>query len=178
VRAVLLAGWAVLQSAVAWLVGLPLDLLGLLVVPFAILFGHNQVDITGTRIIYSAPKWLWLWGNQQDGYDPRDEDIPYQYAEWRREFGIKKYPRLRQFILRYLWAAWRNKTSNVRFLGLVVPKKPIKKIVGKNYVITTSGWLTHWLWTRKKSWTAFGARLDKGWTKYGTNFAMRLRGTG
>lgn len=155
---------AVASTIVYWATTLPLDIIGAAVaVPLAILFGKEQPDITGTKTIYSAPKWLWLWGNQQDGYDP----------EWAVQTIYKGWSKFRR---RYSWAAWRNRTSNLRFLGLFKPTKPIQEIRGKTWHVQWSGWLTEWFWDHpsKSKFTKFGARLGPEWTKEGTNFAFRL----
>lgn len=155
------AAWAVVQASVINLAQVPLDVLGAVVVPFAIWFGHDQPDITGTKTIFSAPKWLWLWGNQQEGYDAPK--------------SLELHPTMGAFKRRWLWAAWRNRTSNFRFLGWFKPTKPVKVLSGGNWKITTSGMLAHWLWDHpeKKKFTAFGARIDKEWSAYGANFAWR-----
>jgi hypothetical protein len=167
--------WCILTSTAYQVLTLPLDILGAVVVPFAILFGHNQPDITGTKTIYSAPKWLWLWGNQQDGYDP----------EWAVNTIYKGWP---VFLRRYSWAAWRNKSSNKRFILWLHPAPEPERIgfiQGRNWWICWQGWAHNWQWVRKKSWTEIGWRYEPkdaqgvaetDWRQYGCGVAFRLRG--
>lgn len=157
---ILKKAWATVSALAWWVVTLPLDIIGAVVVPFAIWFGHEQDDITGTKKIFSAPKCLWLWGNQQEGYDP----------PWAMETLYKGWGTFRR---RYSWAAWRNRTSNLRFLGFlkVDPTKVKVTKQGNHTIWQYKGWVL-WEWLRKKRYSKLGLRMTQDWTAKGTNFAV------
>jgi len=161
IKVILKALAGIVQAAVWWAVSLPLGILGLAVVPLAIKYGKVQKDITGTKNIFSAPRWLWLWGNQQEGYDSPK--------------SLALHPNMSTFKRRWLWAAWRNKTSNLRFIGLfkVDPSK-VKSETKGNHTVSSYKWMCCWEWRRKTRFTKLGARLTQDWARYGTNFAVDL----
>lgn len=115
--------WALLTFITYQAAATVLWVIGLVAVPVAILFRQQQLSpITGLPIV-NAPRWLWLWGNDEDGLDP----LWYQQANpnwgpWRRMFA---------------WTAWRNSVNNLRFVpGLTV--KPRADLI--EFVTWSSGW--------------------------------------
>ncbi len=94
---------AVVSALVYWLATIPLALLGFVVVPFAIWFGVTRPSQLAGKPIFTAPGFLSLWGNEQDGFDP----------QWAVDTIYKGWP---TFWRRYSWAAWRNKVRNLCFV--------------------------------------------------------------
>jgi hypothetical protein len=124
--------------------------------------------------ILTAPKWLHILGNEQEGYDS--------------PFAKSLHPTWKPFIRRFVWAAWRNKTSNVRFILWLHPAPEPERIgfiQGRNWWICWQGWAHNWQWVRSKSWTEIGWRYEPkdaqgvaetDWRQYGCGVAFRLRG--
>lgn len=168
--------WCILCAVAYQLITLPLDLLGFIVVPFAILFGvRRKSRIYPESEIYTAPDWLGLYGNEQDGYDP----------PWAVNTIYKGWP---TFWRRYSWAAWRNKSSNKRFITWLHPPPDPERIgfiQGRNWWICWQGWAHNWQWVRKDSWTEIGWRYEpkdaqgvqaNDWRRFGCGVAFRLNG--
>lgn len=174
--------WCVVSALVYYIVLLPLTLAGFFLVPIAFIFAEwRESRIYPGRHILAAPDWLFIYGNEQDGFIPEPSHIPAYYAEWRFRFARWLPDGVRTFILAYLWAAWRNKVSNIRFLGWPKIRSGDELEVvagGSNWYIIRSGWLMLWLWARPESrtFTQAGARIDKAWSKFGVNFTIRLNG--
>jgi hypothetical protein len=163
--------WAFFTFAVYQVLMIPLNLLGFIVVPFAIWFGRVQPSVFGTPI-FSAPRALWLWGNQQEGYDS--------------DFAKALYPGWSTFWRRYSWAAWRNKTNNVRFVKFFHPPPDPKRIqfkVRKRWILCwqgpfyrfeytwPSGALTTIGWRYKPS--DIGGLAEDDWRRFGCGFGAR-----
>jgi hypothetical protein len=173
-----LFAWAGVSTILYDLAVLPLDIIGLFVTPVGIVLSKRRPSqVYPDRVIRVPPRWLWLWGNEQDGYDPADSSIPIGYVLWRRRFFERNPTPFRRFILRYLWAAWRNKTNNFRFLGLFKPTKPIDTEFVGEWTISRSGALTlvYREWPEKRRFTKIGARITADWAHEGVNFAFRWK---
>lgn len=167
--------WCVVTATAYQILTLPMDLLGFVVVPFAIWFGVERPSrIYPDRTIFTAPDCLALYGNEQDGYDP----------PWAVESIYKGWP---TFWRRYSWAAWRNKSSNKRFALTWLHQPPDPERIrfvqfGPGTWLCWQGWRTNWHWTRAKSWTEIGWRYEpndaKGvladdWRRHGCGVAFR-----
>jgi len=148
--------WCILAAFLYKLATAPLKISGFLLVPVAIWFGRNQPDITGTRTIFSAPRWLFIYGNSQDGYDP-PWAIETLYAGWPT------------FWRRYSWAAWRNAIRNLPFVPALAflhkPKGELQwkqaRIGGVLVTLLWRGWLTELKWSKGNRFGDFGPRLDQ-----------------
>lgn len=137
--------WLFLADVVTLLLGLPL-------VAIAVFFPTPGFSVSDGRPIINAPKWLWLWGNDFDGYDG---DRRGWWAE-NTPFGWPVTSKR----ARWWWGAIRNPTNNMRMLDQfscpvakcsitysgqrVVEDKP--GIGGWQFVTATDG---------KKSWSGF-----------------------
>jgi hypothetical protein len=86
-----------------WVLLLPMWVLGLVLTPIGIIFAQKSVS----RGTLDPPRWLWLWGNDQEGYDPRWYQI-YR-AGWPRWFRM------------WEWAALRNSVNNIRYVPWLHP---------------------------------------------------------
>lgn len=166
--------WCILCAVAYQILTLPLDIMGFVLVPFAILFGVRRPSRITGREIFTAPAWLGVWGNEQDGFDP----------EWAVNSIYKGWP---VFWRRYSWAAWRNKSSNKRFYFTSWLHQPpdsdrIGFIEGDNWWLCWQGWAHNWQWFRKSSWTEIGWRYDPkdadftdptDWRQWGCGVAFR-----
>jgi hypothetical protein len=131
-----------------------LDVPGLLLVPIGIWFGGKSEADYGRR--FDPPRWLWLWGNDEEGYD-----APKSYT---------LYPGASDFWRRYQWAALRNRTDNLQFTWFCPPPVPGRVNVdylGNGGFICWQGW-RHYVWTPLgKS----GRAISFGWNYYPTDNA-------
>jgi hypothetical protein len=86
-----------------WVLLCPLWVVGLFLTPIGIIFAKKSA----TGDILNPPRWMWLWGNDQEGYDPRWYQI-YR-AGWPRWFRM------------WEWAALRNSVNNIRYVPWLNP---------------------------------------------------------
>jgi hypothetical protein len=71
-------------------------------VPLAIALRRPMRSPVNGNPIVNAPRWLWIWGNDEDGLDPIWYAVIHPtWGAWRRM---------------YTWAAIRNSVNNLRFL--------------------------------------------------------------
>jgi hypothetical protein len=132
--------------------------------------------ITPSLMIVTAPRWLHLWGNEQEGYD-----APKSFELW---------PKASTFKRRWLWAARRNPVGNLRFTmrWLHQPLRiPRVWACSSNlsWYIMGQGWRLGWFWDRpaKRSFTKIGFRYgpqpipdgQDDWRQFGTGLAWRPR---
>lgn len=148
---------AVILAAAYKLAFAPVAVLGAVLVPVAILFGVTRTSRLTGRTIFTAPDWLSVYGNEQDGYDP----------EWAVNTIYKGWP---TFLRRYSWAAWRNKVRNLPFVPslawLHVPPTEDIKVTswtkGRLSVeIHESGWMVELKASYKDRFLDIGPRLDQ-----------------
>lgn len=98
------------------LLWLPLFILGWATVPIAYVFRRTMISpYTGKRIV-NAPRWLWIWGNDEDGILPRDDHF---YTIEKRALGWS------DFHIAYRWAAERNNVDNLKYVRYINPPNPI-----------------------------------------------------
>lgn len=119
------------ETAVWWSINLPLFLLGLVLVPFAIWFRVVQRGPITDRLIANAPRWLWLWGNDEDGLAADWYD--QQHQDWS------------PFRVMYTWSALRNSVNNLRFVPVLSPKLNPAQIgwwhsKSGNVIVCWQGW--------------------------------------
>jgi len=106
--------WAALTWVTYQVAVIPLWLLGWIATPLAIRYGQwERSPITGAWI-YNAPRWLWLWGNDEDGLDP----AWYQLAN----------PTWGPFKRMLIWNAWRNSVNNLRCVLWLHPAPVAERI--------------------------------------------------
>lgn len=150
---------AVVLALLYWLATIPLAMLGFVVVPFAIWFGVTRPSRLTGRPIFTAPDWLAIWGNEQDGFDP----------EWAVATIYKGWP---TFWRRYSWAAWRNKVRNLSFvpwLGFLHRRANAsevheREILAGRWRITVrwqSWWMNELQYIRGYRFGKFGPRLEQ-----------------
>lgn len=152
-----------------------LQTLGYFLVPLVILLRRKEISyVTGKEII-NAPRWLWLWGNDEDGLDP----------DWYRTAtsGWNKYVRM------WVWAAWRNPVNNLRFLKPLHPPPVIGKVKYESYKVRGytiwfiwQGWATRlviitpsnkWLTVGWKYWIDDATVECTDWRRFGVGFGTR-----
>jgi hypothetical protein len=165
--------WAILTWTVYQVVTLPLDIAGLFLVPIAIWRGQTITSPVTGKQIFTAPTWMWLYGNDQEGYD-----APLTYT---------LHPYLPDFLRRYCWAALRNRVNNLRFIKCIhPPPNPlrIKFVRGWNWWLCWQGPLYGFRYNKRNGaavkigWRydpddIHGIRYDD-WRKYGCGFTFRL----
>lgn len=121
----------------------------------------------GTGRIFTCPDWLFLLGNEQDGY------LPAWYVERR-----KGWP---QWLVAFEWAAWRNKLRNLPFVeslawlhrpagALVVREKRIGAVTLR---VRWRGWMTEVEHFTARRFGDFGPRLDQPDQWGGVSWAFR-----
>lgn len=169
VRIALRVAWclafALLHETVFYLTLFPL---GLILTPVAILFGREVVSPITDQSILTAPRFLWLWGNDEDGFDPPwYANANPSWSRWRRM---------------WVWAAWRNPVNNLRFVRwLYAPP-----VLGQVQMVEWRGWLVLWQGWRTRivspGWKlTVGFKYDTrdvtqacaDWRRYGVGFGIR-----
>jgi len=166
--------WAIVSILAYELLTLPLTILGFVVVPVAIYRGRWQISPINGRTIYTAPRWLWLWGNDEDGYDP----------QWYREANPTWGPLRRM----YTWAALRNSVNNLRFVKLLnpppVPSRVKFAAINHNATLVWQGAFSRIIWTTRTHWYGAGWKYDPGdangvsdtdWRRFGVGFGIRRK---
>ena len=162
-------------AALGWLVYeaffIPCWIAGFLVVPFAIAKRTSQRSpIFPDRTIVNAPSYLWLWGNDEDGYSP-----PWFAA---------RTPNLPPILRMYLWAAWRNPVNNARFIKWAHPPQRAEKVqwlVRGNFTLIWQGLLYRLIWTNSKRWFSIGWKYSaekkdaQRWQAHGQGFGIRFK---
>ena len=142
-------------------------LLGMVLQPLAILFAKEdrsgatpftQFPQHGVWYMRTAPKWLFPFGNERDGF------LGDKRGWWANE--RKGYEE--SFFSQYLWSAIRNPSNNMRFMPLSsvnVKRADITLIAGQEYVrdkVGSEGW-------------QFVRAVDKGIPYYGFYFVKPLK---
>lgn len=157
--------FALIHEVVFYLTLFPL---GLILTPLAILMAREQVSpITGHQIL-NAPRCLWLFGNDEDGF------APAWYSQYRADLN----PAVRMFV----WGAWRNPVNNLRFVRwLYAPP-----VLGQVRMVEWRGWLVLWQGWRTRI-VSPGWKLTVGfkyqpedvtqactdWRRFGVGFGIR-----
>ena len=167
--------WRLTYSPFLWLaynlVTLVLQVVGFLLVPIAIWKAVPTISpITGKAIV-TAPRWLWLFGNDEDGYNP----------EWYEVYELTWPWWWRQWV----WAAWRNPVNNLRFVTWLHPPPVVGKVHYRTYWRFTflwQGWATrlvwispkgHWLTVGWKYWIDDATVPCTDWRRFGVGFGTR-----
>ena len=149
-----------------WLATIPLALLGFALVPFAIWFGVTRPSQLTGKPIFTAPDWLALWGNEQDGFDP----------PWAVASIYKGWP---TFWRRYSWAAWRNKVRNLCFVDALSflhthGTVSIREVEFGGVLVRvrwSSWWMNELEYVAGKRFGKFGPRLEQPFNR--VSWAMR-----
>jgi hypothetical protein len=158
------------------LMNIVLIVLGFIAVPLAIEFGNWQMSNVKGILIYTAPRWLWLWGNDEDGY-LSPEVFRHAKPTWSKWYTM------------FEWAAIRNNVGNLRFIKLMHPPQRADKVrwvtVG-SYTFVWQGILGNlihndanrqagaapWWWF---GWKYEPERADAtGWKALGQGFGIRI----
>lgn len=170
--------WAAISIAAFWLlVCLPLTIIGFFVTPIGIALRRViPSPITGLPIEV-PPAFLFLWGNNQEGYSP------VWYAEYR--------PKWPAWLRRYEWAAWRNSCNNLRFVKALHPPPDPARIcfsyLRPNLLLIWQGAFHRIIWTRPNGTLLAGWKYDvsdavgvreNDWRRYGVGFGIRWRRRG
>lgn len=132
-----------------------IDFLGFLLVPFGIWFGSVKTSSTTGVTAFNPPKLLWLWGNDEEGYD-----APKSY---------ELYPNTSNFKRRYRWAALRNRSDNLQFTWFCPPPVPGRVGVIKfpnGGFVAWQGW-RHYVWSPVKIGKI--TEVSFGWNYYPTD---------
>ena len=139
----------ILMACAMWLViaavRLVLILLGLVTVPLAIWFlifdcssrqRFTDYPKYGYWLWVSAPRWLWIWGNDRDGY------LGDRRGWWADQCNGDHLG----FFSMFKWAAIRNPVNNMRFvpfIGCDLAQCKVALLAGQHYVrdkIGHHGW--------------------------------------
>lgn len=162
--------WLALTVILYECIALPLAVLGLFLVPLAIAFRQLEpARAAPGRVITNAPRWLWLWGNDEDGYQPDWYAAAHpQWSAWRRM---------------YIWAAIRNSVNNLRFVrALHPPPNPARYRTWRRGVVTLiwQGWASRLIVNERTWWLAIGWKYDPDsepayWQQFGCGFGIRLK---
>lgn len=128
--------------------------------------GWRESRIGGGRI-FTCPDWLFLFGNEQEGY------LPQWYVERR-----KGWP---WWLVAFEWAAWRNKLRNLPFVPwlkwLHVPKGQLvmsrRVIFGVEVRTRQRGWMVEVEYFTRTRFGDFGPRLDQPDEWGGVSWAFR-----
>lgn len=132
-----------------------LMVLGLVLVPVGILLatdGKGRYP-SATGYIRKPPSWLWLWGNDQEGYRPPwYRDLTPGWGEFRRQ---------------YVWAAWRNPVNNLRFVPWINPRvrdpELTESYVCGNCVLRTCGPFARILYSAEGGDLMIGWKISDIW---------------
>ena len=140
------------------LIDLVLILLGFIAVPLAIEFAVQDYSIvtrpgdTGPRPIINAPKWLWIWGNDEEGLDPK----------WYQEL----HPAWSRFKRMFAWDEIRNSTNNIRFIKWLNPPQRASDVrwsVRGNWTFVWQGICSRIIWHDDNRNTDSGPWFSVGW---------------
>lgn len=166
--------WAALTLLLRLLVSLIFNLSGLFLVPVAIATHQTELSRTWPRHrITNAPKFLWFWGNDEDGYDP--------------EWYARAHPTWNRFVRRYMWAAVRNPANNLRFIkSLHPPPDPtrIRFAKGERWLLCWQGLLYRFTYTGPKREYSIGWKYRPDDARgvdpmdhrlFGTGFGVRIK---
>lgn len=165
--------WAIFSIALFGILRWVLLVLpGYFLVWLAILFSREEASPVTGRAIINAPRWLWLWGNDQEGY------LPYWYS-------VKYHPRLHWVLRAYLWAAWRNPANNLRFVKWINPPADPEKVKISNrgnLSLLWDGWRYRILWYPKPrvgvlvgwKYSMFPEEYAP-WQSQGVGFGIRIK---
>lgn len=140
--------WSIFTFVVYQLAVIPLWILGwplmwMLGIPLAHV---EKSPITGMPII-NPPRWMWLWGNDEDGLDP----------DWYKEANPTWGPLRRMMV----WSCWRNSVNNLRCVKWLHPA-PVAEKIQVHY------WGENWL-----CWQGVFAQLRVRLGKYVFNCGWR-----
>lgn len=130
--------WALVNSIVTFIVVIPLILLGLVVVPIALLFPNDsqKVDTFKTALdtgsvwwLRTLPKWANLWDNPYDGFLGDDS---FRWADRDMPFGWKNTGYLAQC----WWGAVRNPLHNFKSFKITcdIRRCVYEKLAGQDFV--------------------------------------------
>jgi hypothetical protein len=149
--------WAIVTFLMMGLIKVALlDFPGLLLVYIGIKFGGPRFSVVAQKEVFNPPRWLWLWGNDEEGYD-----APKSYVLWPKDSDTLR---------RWLWAAYRNRTDNLQFSFWCPPSVPGKVWV---YYFPWGGFicgqgLLCYVWTPLGK---DGRAVSFGWNHYPTDNA-------
>lgn len=126
----------------------------------------RQSRIGGGRI-FTCPDWLFVLGNEQEGY------LPPWYVERRSSWPW--------WLIAFEWAWWRNKARNLPFVSwlkwLHVPKGELittsRKLFGVDIRIRQRGWMVEVEYFTTTRFGDFGPRLDHPEEWGGVSWAFR-----
>lgn len=158
-----------------------LMLAGLILIPVAIayrqwvtsplpMFDEYGRPATQPRLITTAPSWLWLYGNDEDGFCP----------EWYRVL----HPAWHPWRLMFMWAAIRNPVNNLRFIKALHPPQRAAEVrwaTWGSFTLVWQGLLSRLIYDGSDYWFAIGWKYypvkedASGWQAYGQGFGLRWK---
>ena len=154
-----------------WEAGTVLLAVYLLLCTLSIIFGvHRKSRFEPYIPIFTAPDWLFLFGNEQEGQDP----FWYQM----------KHPKWPKWLRAFVFCAWRNKLRNLPFVScLSWLHKPVGELrvyhaafLGSVFTIRVRGWMVEMEEVRVKYFADIGPRLDQPDHWGGVSWAFRPAG--
>lgn len=154
-----------------WEAGAWLLVAYLLLCAASIVFGvHRKSRFEPFIPIFTAPDWLFVFGNEQEGQDP----FWYQM----------KHPKWPKWMRAFVFCAWRNKLRNLPFVTwLSWLHKPTGEMrvyhaafLGSVFTIRIRGWMVELEEVRGKYFADIGPRLDQPDHWGGVSWAFRPAG--
>lgn len=165
-------------AACGWMLHLsifvPLAIIGLFAVPVAIVCRHSEWSLITGQWITNAPRWLWLWGNDEDGFCSVEARRHYR-PNWPLALNM------------WWWAAIRNPVGNLRFIQSLYPPPEadrIRFLIAGSWVLTWQGWRHHLEWHVGGHIYTIGWKYyptdanpfaELGWRAHGCGFALRRK---
>ena len=122
--------YAAIQWTIMLLIRVPLILLGLVVIPVALLYRHTEIKSEDGQLheFTHLPNWAWIWDNERDGATGD------QAGRWHR---MQMWGDSDTFMSMYWWLALRNPVNNMRFtswLSCNTEEAAVKLLGGQYYV--------------------------------------------
>ena len=156
--------FAVVHETIFYLTLWPL---GWLLFPLTWRFRRATVSINWTPIL-DAPRWLWLFGNNEDGLlPPESMKLWVGLPAWRRAM---------------LWTCWRNPVNNLRFEKWLYAPPVLGKVRGvyiRGWCVVWQGWRTRIISPGWKLTVGFKYQPEDvnnactDWRRYGCGFGVR-----
>ncbi len=167
-------------SAITWLAYLLLiwllpAFLGLFVVPIVYNCGMlrpiRSTVLDDKPMIWNPPqRWLWLWSNQEDGWQP-DKFVKEHINDWSL------------FRIVFVWAALRNNVDSLRFVTWLMPPQRADLVQWETLgriTLVWQGWRARMIYrgdvkTIWLGWKYYAEKKDaEGWSRYGCGFTAKI----
>jgi len=151
-----------------WRAGVAILAVFLVLCALSVSFGvHRRSTFEPFLPIFTAPAWLFIFGNEQEGQDPL--------------WYFAKHPTWPRWLRAFVFCAWRNKLRNLPFVSwLAWLHRPAgrlevraRTIAGVTFRIRWRGWMTELEWFTADYFGDVGPRLDQPDQWGGVSWAFR-----